>query len=983
MGMKISTVRTSTGLVEKYIGTAYDNVKTVADDIDNVNAVVDNIGSVNIVAPSIDSVNTVAASQDKVDTVADNMSDVNTVVSNVADVNIVADNINDVNITADNMPDINAVVENLVPINTNADNMLSINIAANNVSDIHNFTNVWQGAFPTDPEARTAGGELQSGDLYFNTESESIKVWNGLVWSTQAPFAGVREVIELASGQTDVTFTSNLAGANIFVFGTDVDNSRLLQGVDYVPDFSNNTLVLTQTYPAGSLLVSEQADVSTILDASIFPYTPDNNLSGSVGQALDNRQKVFDNVAAMQADSTLYIGQKVRTLGYHSVGDGGGNDYEIVAAGTGVDDGGSFIGLSGSGLQAKRLLVGATVETSTGTQTVADALDSRVKASSFINQNKRSVEHILPLRTDRYEEIIAEYGYSYIYPQSFWIDEDADEIWIADYSVGGVNNFAWVRVYDRQSLTEKTMFSAGIGTAEGIVLVNQGSQRNLFIKKGTNTLARYDVTELPDNLAVLVEEETYDISFRQQLGYRNGYWYCETVNRGANSYGNVINVYDDLNADPVFVYEIPLGIGGTVSSINSDYSNKLRKRQGIAAGDGFIALAHGGNANKGSADNVYRQQGVVLMTTEGSVIADSLCSASGFQSIVETNFDSTSTRIENEGCFVTKDNQVLALYVTRPGSDGKIIIVKEFSNEADAVDFSSAAVPVFPHIEGKEWRPSRAGLSRSSVADMINPVTGSVITTTREILAFLAQMNLTRAGFYSTSFPNVTMPNGDSIPSTSWVEVISHNNLSGEVHVSQFLSLTRKYRISVESNSVSEIGTSAKSGVGDFQVNIGEHYTSLNPQITVPDNNSVILLGEYNNTSFRMFGRLTLTRSTTFATGQRFIHVDICSAAGSSGRITNTLLSRGGLNGQPYFAQVTYQGVDYLALVQDYGTGARSAVRFEGYVRNSSFQALTVSEVSIVSTNLGSTVSQLIFNNNVIWHEGNTEVDSNGFIKRL
>ena len=334
MGMKISTVRTSTGLVEKYIGTAYDNVKTVADDIDNVNTVVDNIGSVNIVAPSIDSVNTVAASQDKVDTVADNILDVNTVVSNVADVNIVADNINDVNITADNMPDINAVVENLVPINTNADNMLSINIAATNVSDIHNFTNVWQGAFPTDPEARTTGGALQTGDLYFNTESESIKVWNGLAWSTQAPFAGVREVIELASGQTDVTFTSNLAGANIFVFGTDVDNSRLLQGVDYTPDFSNNTLVLTQTYPEGSLLVSEQADVSTTLDASIFPYTPNNNLSGSVGQALDNRQKVFDNVAAMQADSTLYIGQKVRTLGYHSVGDGGGCDYEIVAPST-------------------------------------------------------------------------------------------------------------------------------------------------------------------------------------------------------------------------------------------------------------------------------------------------------------------------------------------------------------------------------------------------------------------------------------------------------------------------------------------------------------------------------------------------------------------------------------------------------------------------------------------------------------------------
>lgn len=64
---------------------------------------------------------------------------------------------------------------------------------------------------------------------------------------------------------------------------------------------------------------------------------------------------VFDSVADMQAATWLTIGQKVRTLGYYTPGDGGGNDYEIVASATGTDDGGSFIDLSGSGLQAKGL----------------------------------------------------------------------------------------------------------------------------------------------------------------------------------------------------------------------------------------------------------------------------------------------------------------------------------------------------------------------------------------------------------------------------------------------------------------------------------------------------------------------------------------------------------------------------------------------------------------------------------------------------
>lgn len=69
----------------------------------------------------------------------------------------------------------------------------------------------------------------------------------------------------------------------------------------------------------------------------------------------------FDSVADMKASRLVTPGARVRTLGYYSPGDGGGNDYEIVAAGTGTDDGGSFVDLSGSGLQAKGLFVDGVV----------------------------------------------------------------------------------------------------------------------------------------------------------------------------------------------------------------------------------------------------------------------------------------------------------------------------------------------------------------------------------------------------------------------------------------------------------------------------------------------------------------------------------------------------------------------------------------------------------------------------------------------
>ena len=73
-------------------------------------------------------------------------------------------------------------------------------------------------------------------------------------------------------------------------------------------------------------------------------------------------QKRFACVADMAADTSLAIGDIVETIGYYnnwvssSNKPKGGNRYEIVAAGSGTADGGSFITLS-NGLKAKGLFI--------------------------------------------------------------------------------------------------------------------------------------------------------------------------------------------------------------------------------------------------------------------------------------------------------------------------------------------------------------------------------------------------------------------------------------------------------------------------------------------------------------------------------------------------------------------------------------------------------------------------------------------------
>ncbi len=62
---------------------------------------------------------------------------------------------------------------------------------------------------------------------------------------------------------------------------------------------------------------------------------------------------ILPNVASMQAATHIFVGARISTQGYYEIGDGGGAEYIIVAAGTGTHDGGRYIDLAGISAQAK------------------------------------------------------------------------------------------------------------------------------------------------------------------------------------------------------------------------------------------------------------------------------------------------------------------------------------------------------------------------------------------------------------------------------------------------------------------------------------------------------------------------------------------------------------------------------------------------------------------------------------------------------
>lgn len=96
---------------------------------------------------------------------------------------------------------------------------------------------------------------------------------------------------------------------------------------------------------------------------------------------------VVNSVSEMMSLLGIKVGSTVQTKGYYTQGDGGGNIYEIVAAGTATDDGGAFINLMGSGLQAKGLFPFGVDSVQFGALSGVDSSNSIQSCVNFCVQN--------------------------------------------------------------------------------------------------------------------------------------------------------------------------------------------------------------------------------------------------------------------------------------------------------------------------------------------------------------------------------------------------------------------------------------------------------------------------------------------------------------------------------------------------------------------------------------------------------------------
>jgi len=220
--------------------TGTDTIGTVATNITNVNNVGTNISNVNTVAGISSDVTAVAGDATDIGTVATDLAgsdNIGTVATNIANVNSVAGNETNINAVNSNAANINTVAGISSNVTTVAGISADVTTAANNVTDITNFADVYIGASATPPTTRADSSALQVGDLYFDTSTDTMKVYSSGGWvSTGSSVNGTadRFIFTVSSSTTTIT-------------GTDDSGSTLAYDAGYVDVYLNGVKMVNGT----------------------------------------------------------------------------------------------------------------------------------------------------------------------------------------------------------------------------------------------------------------------------------------------------------------------------------------------------------------------------------------------------------------------------------------------------------------------------------------------------------------------------------------------------------------------------------------------------------------------------------------------------------------------------------------------------------------------------------------------------------------
>ena len=233
------------------------NIDTVAGDKSNIDAVADDLTTINAVHANKTNIDAVAGNNTNITAVAGNATNINLVAGDKANIDSVAGDLTNINAVNANKANIDTVAGISSNVTTVAWISSSVVTAATNVTAINDYSKVWLGGKASDPTLRNDGSALQTGDQYFNTGTNKVRVYSTgtAVWvDSGITFSPTVERFSGTGSQTSFTLSSSPGTAMALI----INISGVVQTptVDYT--VSGTTLTFTTAPPSGTNNITVQ-----------------------------------------------------------------------------------------------------------------------------------------------------------------------------------------------------------------------------------------------------------------------------------------------------------------------------------------------------------------------------------------------------------------------------------------------------------------------------------------------------------------------------------------------------------------------------------------------------------------------------------------------------------------------------------------------------------------------------------------------------
>ena len=271
------------------------NVNTVAADLSGSNT----IGTVAGLSTEITNVSGLNTEITNLNNIRTDITGVNTISAAVSAVNTNAPNINSVNSNSTNINTVAGLDTEIAALGTTG-TVASINTVANNLAEINAFANIYLGTSATAPTQDPDGSALDIGDLYFDTVSQTMKVYSSSGWTAAGSSVNgtaSRYTYSISSSTTTVTGADNYGQTMAYDAGyLDVylNGVKQVNGVDVTVTSGTSIVFATPigtvgtdtvdviaygTFNLANFSVNDATDVSTagITDGQVLTW----NASGS------------------------------------------------------------------------------------------------------------------------------------------------------------------------------------------------------------------------------------------------------------------------------------------------------------------------------------------------------------------------------------------------------------------------------------------------------------------------------------------------------------------------------------------------------------------------------------------------------------------------------------------------------------------------------------------------------------------------------